>query len=81
MKTTPIITAKAADQDFINIKSRYADVMQGIQGQNVRVRQYQDNLKLDAQNKEILDTQKAKDSAANDIKTKELAIKQAALSL
>ncbi len=78
---TPVITSKAANEDFDKIKVQFGDVMKGIQDQATRVLSYKQNMQVERKEKEIADTANQKDAAANDIKTKELEIKRAALTL
>lgn len=79
--STPVVTSKAADDHYNDIKTQYGNVMQGINDQAINVRAYQDKVSMETKEREAQDSMNAKEAMANDMKTKELAIKQAALGL
>ncbi len=85
-KFTPIvITSKAANDDFNDIKMRHLDLVNGISQQALRVKAYKDQQKMEAQQRDQLqmenDSKLKAEQAASQTKGMEMSIKQQELEL
>lgn len=89
--TTPIVTSKAAQEHFLDVKSQHANILQGIQDQQVKVQAYNQQKQIEQeqqlQAKNQSDTermkiqaQSTKDQMDNELKNKDLELKRLALS-
>lgn len=84
------ITSKKAQQDFLNIKARHADILTGMINQKANVDIYNQQKEAERQNQEIMQREMQKEQMANtttmtkntmdyNLGNKELDIKRAAL--
>jgi len=74
-----VITSRVAEEDFLKIKKGHSDILNSMQDQAVRVREYETQKAQQTMQEQMRSDEQAKQAAESDRKTKELEIKQAAL--